>query len=119
MNILKYSISLAILLKCVIASEGGVRGDVIKALGEPGFVSIKRDWWSKWQDCDELFNCVAMDTVEFTIDFINQVEHAKGPTLAALFIHGHDKVDEVLEKIGYEDEDLMYLTDDRLEVAED
>ena len=43
MNILKYSISLTILLKCVIASESGVKGDVIEALKEEGFESIKRD----------------------------------------------------------------------------
>ena len=42
MNILKYSISLAILLKCVIASESGVKEDVIEALEENGFESIKR-----------------------------------------------------------------------------
>ena len=42
MNILKYSIPLVILLKCVIASESGVKEDVIKALEEDGFGSIKR-----------------------------------------------------------------------------
>ena len=38
MNILKYSISLTILLKCATASESGVKGDVIKALS--GFQSL-------------------------------------------------------------------------------
>ena len=48
MNILKYSISLVILLKCVIASESGVKRDVIKAFEEEGFESIKRNW-KKWE----------------------------------------------------------------------
>ena len=42
MNIFQLSLLLAILLKCVIASESGVREDVIKALEEDGFESIKR-----------------------------------------------------------------------------
>ena len=49
MNILQLSLLLAILLKCVIASESGVAQDVIDALEEEGFESIKRDW-GKWKD---------------------------------------------------------------------
>ena len=106
MNILQYSISLAILLKCVIASESGVEEDVIEALEEEGFESIKRDW-RKWKNRKDLFDHVVMKSVEFIAGFINQVENAKIPTLAALFIKRPDIVDEVLKKIKYNDDDLM------------
>ena len=117
MNILKYSISLAILLKCVIASESGVKEDVIKALEENGFESIKRDW-EKWRNRNDLFDYVVMKSVEFITGFINQVEDVKKPTLAALFIKRSDVVDQVLKKIKYDDDDLMYLTNYRPELAE-
>ena len=81
MNILKYSISLVILLKCVIASESGVvEGDVIKAVEEDGFESIKRDWWD-WRFRTDLFDHVVMKSVEFIAGFINQVESLKIPHL--------------------------------------
>ena len=117
MNILKYSISLVILLKCVIASESGVKEDVIKAVEENGFERIKRDW-EKWSDRKDLFDHVVMKSVEFIAGFINQVEYAKRPTLAALFIKRPDEVDQVLRKIKYDDGDLIGLTDHRPELAE-
>ena len=117
MNILKYSILLAILLKCVIASESDVEEDVIEALEENGFVSIKSDW-VKWQNRKDLFDYVVTKSVEFIIGFINQVEDAKRRTLAALFIKRPDIVDEVLKKINYDDDDLKYLTIHRPELAE-
>ena len=80
MNILKYSISLVILLKCVIASESNVEEDVIEALEEDGFESIKRDW-EKWRNRNDLFDYVVMKSVEFIVGFINQVENAKDPLL--------------------------------------
>ena len=76
MNILKASISLVILLKCVIASESGVKEDVIKAVEENGFESIKSDW-RKWKDRNDLFDHVVMKSVEFIAGFINQVERFK------------------------------------------
>ena len=91
--------------------------DVIEALEEEGFESIKRDW-EKWEDRNDLFDHVVMKGVEFIVGFINQVEDAKRPTLAALFIKRPDKVDEVLKKIEYNDDDLMDLTDYRPELAE-
>ena len=57
-------------------------------------------------------------SVEFIVGFINQVEDAKRPTLAALFIKRPDIVDEVLKKIKYNDDDLMDLTNYRPELAE-
>ena len=56
--------------------------------------------------------------VDFIIGFINQVEDAKRPTLAALFIKRPDIVDEVLKKIEYDDNDLRHLTEYRPELAE-
>ena len=52
-----------------------------------------------------------MKSVEFITGFINQVEDAKRPTLAALFIKRPDIVNEVLKKIKYNDNDLSRLTD--------
>ena len=98
-------------------SENNVEEDVIEAVEEDGFVSIKRDW-EKWKDRNDLFDYVVTKSVEFIIGFINQVENAKRPTLAALFIKRCDEVDEVLKKIEYDDNDLMYLTDHRPELAE-
>src|ERR1700722_6805484 len=118
MNILKASISLAILLKCVIASESGVAQDVINALEENGFESIKNDWQWKWWNRKDLFDYVVTKSVEFIAGFINQVEDLKGRTLAALFIKRSDEVDQVLKKIKYKDYDLMCLTDHRPELAE-
>src|ERR1700722_5020765 len=117
MNILQLSLLLAILLKCVIASESGVAQDVIKALEEPGFESIEDDW-RKWQHRDDLFDHVVAKSVEFIIGFINQVKNLKGPTLAALFIKRFDEVDQVLENIEYDDDDLIFLTNYRPELAE-
>ena len=42
----------------------------------------------------------------------------KRRTLAALFLKRPDKVDEVLKKIKYDDDDLRDLTDYRPELAE-
>ena len=98
-------------------SENNVEEDVIEAVEEDGFVSIKRDW-EKWKDRKDLFDYVVTKSVEFIIGFINQVENAKRPTLAALFIKRSDEVDQVLKKIEYNDYDLMYLTDHRPELAE-
>ena len=88
-----------------------------KHLKRNGFESIKRDW-RKWEDRNDLFDHVVMKSVEFIVGFINQVEDAKRPTLAALFIKRPDKVDQVLKKIKYDDDDLMDLTDYRPELAE-
>ena len=83
MNILKYSISLVILLKCAIASESGVlKEDVIEALEEEGFESIKRDW-EKVARRNDLFDHVVTKNVEFITGFINQVEGANN----ALLLH--------------------------------
>ena len=71
------------------ASESNVAQDVIDALEENGFESIKRDW-RKWEHRKDLFDHVVMKSVEFIIGFINQVEKLKRPTLAALFIKRSD-----------------------------
>ena len=98
-------------------SESNVEEDVIEAVEEDGFVSIKRDW-EKWRNRNDLFDYVVTKSVEFITGFINQVGNAKRPTLAALFIKRSDEVDQVLKKIKYDDNDLMYLTDHRPELAE-
>ena len=72
----------------------------------------------KWKDRNDLFDHVVTKSVEFIVGFINQVEDAKKPTLAALFIKRPDKVDEVLKKIKYDDNDLSNLTNYRPELAE-
>ena len=59
-----------------------------------------------------------MKGVEFIAGFINQVEDAKRPTLAALFIKRPDMVEQVLKKIEYDDDDLRDLTNHRPELAE-
>ena len=117
MNILQLSLLLAILLKCVTASESGVAQDVIKALEQPGFESIKDDW-GKWRHRKDLFDHVVMKSVEFIAGFINQVVYVKTRTLAALFIKRSDEVDQVLKKIKYNDDDLRDLTSYRPELAE-
>ena len=53
-----------------------------------------------------------------SLDSSIKLRLAKRPTLAALFIKSPDKVDQVLEKIEYDDNDLMSLTDCRSELAE-
>ena len=117
MNILKYSISLFIILECVIASESNVKGDVIEAVGEDGFVSIKGDW-ETWKKRNDLFDYVVMEDPDFIIRFINYVGMAKRRTLAALFIKRSDAIDKVLKEINYDDNDLIWLTNRRIEVAE-
>src|ERR1700722_9588423 len=112
MNIFQLSLLLAILLKCVIASESGVAQDVIKAVEKDGFKNIKSEWW-RWEHRDDLFDHVVMKSVEFITGFINQVEYFKEPTLAALFIKRSGVVDQVLKKIKYSDDDLIYLTNYR------
>jgi hypothetical protein len=50
--------------RLVTASERGVKEDVIEALEENGFVSIKNDW-RKWRDRNDLFDYVIMKSVVF------------------------------------------------------
>ena len=66
----------------------------------------------------DLFDEVVTRSVEFIIKFINQVEDVKKPTLAALFLKRPEVVDQVLKNIKYDDNDLMYLTAHRPELAE-
>ena len=81
-------------------------------------LEASRDDWRKWSDRNDLFDYVVTKSVEFITGFINQVEDAKRPTLAALFIKRSDEVDQVLKKIKYDDYDLRDLTDHRPELAE-
>src|SRR3984957_9180110 len=67
-----------------LPSENDVEEDVIDALEEYGFESIKNDS-KKWKDRKDLFDHVVMKSVEFIIGFINQVKMLKAHTLAALF----------------------------------
>ena len=90
--------------------------DLVDALGKEGVVSIMEDW-AKWENRD-LFDCVVTKGREFIIEFINQVDDAKRHILAALFIKRYEKVDQVLKKIKYDDDDLMNLTNYRPELAE-
>ena len=72
----------------------------------------------EWEHRKDLFDHVVMKSVEFIAGFINQVEDAKRPTLAALFIKRPEIVDQVLKKIKYNDDDLSDLTNYRPELAE-
>ena len=117
MSILKVSILLAIILKCVIASESVVAPDVIKVLEGEGFKSIKKNW-RKWIGRKDLFDYMATKDPEFISKFINRIRSAKERTLAALFLHRPEMVDDVLRRIGHTDNDLIYLTDHRAELAE-
>ena len=116
MHILLLSLPLAILLKCVVASEG-VAKDVIQALEEDGFEDINENW-EQWKDRNDLFDHVATKKKpKFIARFINQVGELKQPTLAALFIKRPDIVEKVLKKINYVNNDLIYLTNHRPELA--
>ena len=117
MNILNTSISLVILLKFAIASESGMKEDVIEVVEEEGFESIKKDW-EKWEKRNDLFDYVIMKSVEFIIGFIKKVDELKRPVLAALFIKRPDVVEKVLKKIEYDDNDLFFLAGYRPEIAE-
>ena len=75
-------------------------------LKRTGFVSIKRDW-KKWMHRKDLIDYVITKSVGFISGFISQVENLKRPTFAALFIKRFDMVDEVLNDVGYNDDDLV------------
>jgi hypothetical protein len=98
------------------ASESNAASDVIDALKEKGFENIKSNW-TTWWNRNDLFDHVVMKSVEFIIGFIKQVEKAKGLTLAALFIKRFDEVDQVLNNVGYNDDNLVELTCYRPELA--
>ena len=83
--------------------------DVIDALGEEGFVSIRRDFWKHWCDRKDLFDCVVMKDIEFIIGFIKQVDYAQERVLAAMFVKRPSEVDKVLERVEYDDKDLIDL----------
>ena len=110
MNILQLSLLLAILLKCVIASERVVALDVTTVLEEEEFGSIKQSW-RKWQKRRDLFDEVVTKSHAFIINFIESVIKLKTPTLAALFTKRPDAVDEVLKRINYDDYDLGLYDD--------
>ena len=105
MNILKYSILLAIPLKCVIASENGVKKMSLRHLERMDLENQEK--YEILGKRTDLFDYVVTKSVEFIVGFINQVGNAKRPTLAALFIKRSDIVDQVLKKIKYNDDDLM------------
>ena len=64
--------------------------DVIEALERGKDLKASREIGRKWRNRNDLFDYVVMKSVEFIIGFINQVEDAKRPTLAALFIKRPD-----------------------------
>jgi hypothetical protein len=99
------------------ASEGNVAQDVIDALQEKEFGRMEKDW-GKWRHRKDLFDQVVTKSVKFIIEFINQVDGATRYTLAALFVKRPDVVDQVLEKIEYDDYQLWDLTTHRPELAE-
>jgi len=109
MNIFQLFILLAILLKCVVASESGVAQDVIEALEQPGFVSIRQDWIKKWRLRDDLYDEVVIKGPDYICNFINQTKYTKKNILAALFIKRPELVDKVLNNIKYDDTDLVEL----------
>jgi hypothetical protein len=120
MNIFQLSLLFAILLKCVIASEN-VAPDVLEALSESekenGFEKINGNL-DKWYDRNDLFDCVATKDIDFIVGFINRFRDFEIYALAALFIKRPEKVDQVLERVIYSDDDLMFLTAARPELAQ-
>jgi hypothetical protein len=123
MNILQLSLLLAILLKCVTASESGVAQDVIQALKPPNllfnrnFSRVKR--LVNWENRKDLFDHVATKDANFIYKFINQLGwQASAPTLATLFIKGSEIADQVLKKIEYRESTLICLTKYRYEIAQ-
>ena len=56
-------------------------------------------------------------SVGFISGFISQIENLKSPTFAALFIKRFDMVDEVLNDVGYNEDNLVKLTVYRPELA--
>jgi hypothetical protein len=95
-----------------------VKKNVVRALEEDGFEGIKSDWWENWWNCNDLCDYVVMKSVDFIVDFLNQVEYARIHTLAVLFIKRSRIVDQVLKKINYNDIDLIFLINYRPELAE-
>ena len=79
--------------------------DVIKAVEEEGFVSIKKDW-KKWRNRNDLFDYVVTKSVEFILGFINQVGMQRNTHLLHCSSRDLMIVDEVLKKIKYNDYNL-------------
>ena len=76
-----------------------MKEDVIEALEREGKdLKASRETGKSGKDRNDLFDEVVTKSVEFIVGFINQVEDAKIPTLAALFIKRPDIVDEVLRR---------------------
>src|ERR1700722_7181010 len=112
MNILQLSLLLAILLKCVVASELP-----LKARNQ--LKSIK-DNWQEYEKDNDFFDKMVTKSVDgkSIILIIKHVKDLKKPMLAALFLKRPELVDQVLKKVNYTDYDLRDLTNYRPELAE-
>lgn len=119
MNILKYSLSFAILLKCVVASESDIPQDVRDVVDREDFERIKRNWIVWWPRKD-LFDYVITKRFSVIIRFIENIMDARAYIFAALFDKRPEMVDAVLEGVGYpnKDQDFAHLSSHRHELAE-
>ena len=107
MNIVHVLILFAILLKCVIASADDVASDVIKVVDRKKFEEIRRGW-EHWRGRKDLFNYVITKSIDFIVEFIRQIYDSKRRILEALFDKKPELVDEVLQRITYDDDDLLF-----------
>ena len=117
MNILSVFVLLAIPLKCVVASGDTLGVEFREAVdGENvGWLMMNRNSWVGRKD---LLDDVITRGVDVTVRLIQSVgEFAKKCVLAALFDKGEGMIDEVLEKVEYNDRDLEGLTFYRKELA--
>ena len=80
MDISKVSASSTNPPKCVIAGESEVAQDIIDALGEEGFVSIKRDW-TKWENRTDLFDHVIRKTSSSSLGSSSKLMEQRNPLL--------------------------------------
>ena len=105
MNILSVFVLFAILLKCVAASgdDVGVRFKEAVDGGNFGWLNANLEGWKERND---LLDYVIAKGAVVTVRFIQNVEGAKECVLAALFDKGEGMIDDVLERVKYDDDDL-------------
>ena len=73
--------------------------------------------WRDWGKRKDLLDAVIANGVDVTVKLIQSVGlFTKRCILAALFDKGEGMIDGVLEGVGYDDEDLCYLTNYRPEL---
>ena len=104
-------------MPCAVSESDDAFGKgLMEAVDGRNFAWLRAGLWI-WEKREYLLDYVIRRGANVTVWFIQSVESTKCSALAALFDKGEGMIDEVLERVEYDDWDLITLTDHRPELA--